>query len=463
MPVSGTDTAGLLSKQLLEELRGQGLDVHAIEGLRRLSGGASRETWSLRTVDKAGKATPRILQRSRPGTASGLPMTTEADVLRAAGVAGVPVAGVIASGDGTGAMGAGWVLVDHVAGETIARRILRDEQYEEARRLVVPQAGAALAAIHGIPVGEVPLAEVDTLLQLRQLLDGLGAHPALELGYRWLEAHRPAASAQTVVHGDFRLGNLIIGPDGLRAVIDWELTHVGDPMEDLGWLCVRAWRFGEPAPVAGLGTRDELFAAYEAAGGGTVNPAAVQWWEVMGCCRWGAICMLQANVHLSGASRSVELAAIGRRTCEAEYDLLLLLREVWDRTEESARSIPSSEPVPSTSPHDRPTAIELLDSVREYLEGDVLAATEGRVQFHARVAANVVAMVAREIELGPAQAEAHRARLEALGFSDDATLVAALQSGALDGRLAEVGDTVWAAVRDKVAVANPGYMEARHR
>ena len=115
--------------------------------------------------------------------------------------------------------------------------------------------------------------ETDQVAYYTDVLDDLGQpHPVLELVRNWLIEHRPPSDRRAVVHGDFRLGNLIVGPDGLRAVIDWELAHLGDPMEDLGWLCVKAWRFGAPPPVAGLGDYDELFAAYEAAGGGPSTP-----------------------------------------------------------------------------------------------------------------------------------------------------------------------------------------------
>jgi aminoglycoside phosphotransferase (APT) family kinase protein len=132
-----------------------------------------------------------------------------------------------------------------------------------------------------------------------------------------------------VVHGDFRLGNVIVGEQGLNAVIDWELAHVGDPMEDLGWLCVKAWRFGGGPPVAGLGSYDDLVGPYEAARGVAVDRVAMHWWEVLGTWKWAIMCILQASAHLSGASRSHELAAIGRRVCENEYDLFLALEGRW--------------------------------------------------------------------------------------------------------------------------------------
>jgi aminoglycoside phosphotransferase (APT) family kinase protein len=193
--------------------------------------------------------------------------------------------------------------------------------------LLAAQCGRALAAVHSIPPDAAHgLEQHDQLAQYREVLDGFGEpHPAFELGFRWLDRNRPPPTRTTVVHGDFRLGNLIVGPNGLRAVLDWELAHLGDPMEDLGWLCVRAWRFGGTLPVGGFGDYADLFDAYGGAAGTPVDPDVVRWWEVLGTLKWGIMCMMQAATHLLGVSRSVELAAIGRRVCENEHDLLLLL------------------------------------------------------------------------------------------------------------------------------------------
>lgn len=318
-------------------------DGVVVRELERLSGGASRETWAFTAETADGDAVPLVLQRERAGAVgSALDMGAQAALMRAAAVAGVPVPEVVAasgdvddpggapvSGDGGRAeLGRSWIVTARVDGETIARRILRDEAYAGARAGLVAECGRALAAVHRIPPASAPgLAGADRVVQHRDLLDQLGQpHPALELALRWLDANRPGRDAGTsVVHGDFRLGNLVVRPEGLRAVLDWELAHLGDPVEDLGWLCVRAWRFGGPAPVAGLGSREELLAAYADAGGTTVDPAALRWWEVMGTLTWGVICIVQATAHRVGRSRSVELAAIGRRVCETEHDLLALL------------------------------------------------------------------------------------------------------------------------------------------
>lgn len=306
---------------------GQALGAHLggeVSGLERLSGGASRETFGFELDGRA-----LILQRVRPGPVAGsFSMEAEAELLRAAAGAGVPVAAVVAASDDLSIVGAPFIVVERMEGESIARRILRDDRFATARSVLVGQCADALARIHRLSPSDVPRLRLqEQLTDLRGLFDALGEpHPAFELAFRWLHANRPPSpAAPAVVHGDFRLGNLLVAPGGLVAVLDWELAHLGDPLADLGWFTIRAWRFGGAGEVAGMGSLDELLVAYEAAGGAAVDREALHWWQVLGTLRWGVICMLQASAHLTGASRSVELAAIGRRVCETEYDLLRLL------------------------------------------------------------------------------------------------------------------------------------------
>ena len=285
-----------------------------IDDLRRLSGGATSETWSF-DARRAGVTEPLVLRRTR-GQA-----VDEGALLRAAAAAGVPVPRVVAEVEGG-------LLLERLEGETIPRRILRDEAFADVRPKLATQCGRILGRLHGIPVDTVPeLERSDPLPTWRAMLDGLAQpHPAFELAFRWLRDNKPPSTARSIVHGDFRNGNLLVGPEGVRAVLDWELAHVGDPMEDLGWLCVKAWRFGaNDRRVGGFGDEADLFAAYEAAGGASVDASVVRWWEVLGTLKWGIMCIVQAVTHLSGATRSVELAAIGRRVCENEWDLLELV------------------------------------------------------------------------------------------------------------------------------------------
>jgi len=305
----------------------------SVRDLVRLSGGASRETWSFDAVHPGGVVEPLILRRDPPGAVRLAPggMGLEARVLAAAGRAGVPVPGILAASDDTGVLGSAFIVMARLEGETIPRRILRDDAYAEARAGLAAQCGTVLARLHRLDPAEVPGLQVqDQVVQYREALDLLGEpHPAFELAFRWLEANRPQPGRTTVVHGDFRNGNLIVGPDGLRAVLDWELVHAGDPLEDLGWLCVKAWRFGVDLPVGGFGTHDQLIGAYEAESGAVVDRDALRWWEALGTLKWGVMCIMQATTHRSGAVRSVELAAIGRRVCENEWDLLQLLPAPW--------------------------------------------------------------------------------------------------------------------------------------
>jgi aminoglycoside phosphotransferase (APT) family kinase protein len=464
------------------------LGVVRISELRRMPGGASRETWAFEASSGEGEGGEEgeggkegrdgrsdqeqrslVLRRDPPGApSSGLALETE--LLTAAQHAGVPVPRPVLTGPAGGPLTSAFVVVEHVEGETIPRRILRRVQEQGTGDALAEQCGTILAALHSIPPASVRgLPGGDALEQLRGILDHLGEpHPVLELGLRQLGSMRPPRSAEVVVHGDFRNGNLIVGDDGIRAVLDWELAHRGDPLEDLGWLCARAWRFGSPQPVGGFGTLEALLGAYEKESGTPVDRQALRWWEATAALRWGVICMVQAHTHLSGAARSVELAAIGRRTCEAEWDLLGLVEELdteaagepTDGPAEVAVSAGPDAPTERTAievPHDRPTAPELLDAVEEFLRGEVFAASEGRVAFHVRVAANVVALVARQLALGPAQARSHRERLRRLGVRDDAELAASIRGGVFDGRFPEVRRALRDAVADKLAVANPGY------
>ncbi len=297
-----------------------------VSNLTRLSGGASRETWRFEADGR-----PLVLQRQRGGDVRD--MGIEADVVRAAAAAGMPVPTLLASGTGGDSpLGGSFMVLTAVEGETIARKILRDPEFAAARPVLATQLGRALAQLHAVPVDAVPrLVHTDQLQQYRDMLDLLGQpHPAFELAFRWLREHCPAAPSLTLVHGDYRHGNLIIGPDGIRAVLDWELAHLGDPMEDLGWICVAAWRFGQiDKPVGGFGTREALFAAYAQRAGRAVDPQRVHFWEVVGTLRWGVMCLDLASSYpqfrQTDPGRAVERAMIGRRVSETDIDLLRLL------------------------------------------------------------------------------------------------------------------------------------------
>ena len=316
-----------LGPALVAELeRALGEPVLSVSEPARLTGGASRETWAL-VASTPTTAHELIVRRDPPGShRTGLEL--EAAAMRAAHRAGVPTPRVLASAGPAGPLGYPFILSERIGGETLGRRILRDEAFAAIRPGLARQCGEILARIHALDPATIPeLPRVDALAGLRERLDRAAEPlPVFELAYAWLRDHRPVAEP-AVVHGDFRLGNLLIDATGIRAVLDWEEAHLGDPVQDLGWLCVRAWRFGGPGEVGGFGAVEELIAAYERCGGRHVDPHAVRWWELWGTVSWGLGCLEMSSWHLAGLQRSVELAAIGRRVAEQEYDALLLLED----------------------------------------------------------------------------------------------------------------------------------------
>lgn len=304
-----------------------------VTAAKKLSGGASQETWSFDVVHPDG-VFGAILRRSPPGygaapsRAAGL--DAEAVLMRLAYEAGLPSPRVMHVLRPQDELGTGFIMA-RVEGETIARKILRDEQFATARPMLARQLGKVAAGIHGLDLAQLPelrrMTAAKEIFELERDYRGFDwPRPVFELALRWLRDNDPGPSDEvTLVHGDFRHGNLIIGPDGVRAVLDWELAHLGDPMEDLGWICVNSWRFGEiDKPVGGFGTREDLFAGYEAASR-RADPDRVKFWEVMGTLRWGVMCCGMMQRFRSGPDHSMERAMIGRRSSETEIDLLRLL------------------------------------------------------------------------------------------------------------------------------------------
>lgn len=317
-----------MKDELTEVLRPVLGDDVVVENLHTLTGGASRITSAFDAVTGSGRRA--LILRAAP-TAEGqfASMELEAAVQSAAADAGAPVPHILVASNSSAALGSPFLICDAIVGETIVRKIQRQLD-DTGRADLLRQCGQALAAIHRARTDAPELVERDELAEWRQRLDDLPDTTAtFEWALRWLSANRPAPGPRTLTHGDFRMGNLIVEGSTLAAVLDWEAVHIGDIHEDLAWFCVRAWRFGAPASMAagGLGGVEEFVSAYEQAGGAAVDRDALRWWLVMGTLKWGIICRYQAERHLSGQTRSVELAAIGRRVCETEWDILDLLEQ----------------------------------------------------------------------------------------------------------------------------------------
>jgi len=378
------------SRALLDAARTAGLAALGIERLRRLSGGASKEMWAFDLTLESGETRALVLRRQPPGRAfpdQGLgSVAREAAIVRFAQTAGVPVPDIAFELAGGSAAGDGYAMA-HVVGETVGTRVLKLPELAEARAGLARRCGEVLAALHRAEDFEHlklrSLGSREALAALEQRLRGTGQdRPVFDYALGWLVDSLPPERARCLLHGDFRTGNLVIGPEGLRAVLDWELAHIGPPAADLAWLCVPSWRFQRPElPVGGFGAREELLAGYEAAGGARIDRDELFAWEVFQTLNWGVMCAGAGRAFMDGA-RSVEGAVIARRASETEFDLMRMLapdHPAWASRHARARRF------------DDPPAAAILAEVETAREGGL---PEGFAQ---KVAANALGIAEREL------------------------------------------------------------------
>lgn len=330
-----------LARSLEKFLRERTGEPVRVAGLARMAGGASRAIYRFELLDaRGGDARRMVLRMDAVSPELQAQSRDEFAILEVAGEAGVRVPRVHWAGDESAGLGGRFFVMDLIEGEAIARKLLRDEAYARTREVLPAELARELARIHAIDVGDERLARLRRLSaagpaeevgRYLGVLDQVGAgHPQPVLRYvaRWLQRHAPPHRPRRFVHGDFRIGNVLFDESGLRAVLDWELAHFGDPLEDLGWLCVRAWRFGvDDRPVGGLCAREALWEAYERAGGEAVDARIARYWEILGNWKWAVMCVMQAARRNDGAYPDVELAAIGRRIADSEWEALALLEE----------------------------------------------------------------------------------------------------------------------------------------
>ncbi|CAN5837816.1 phosphotransferase family protein [soil metagenome] len=304
-----------------------------VEAAQRLSGGASMETWAFTLTCDVG---PReMILRRRPGpfdeeTSRSTSLATEAALIQAAAKVGAPVAPLIRLCEPEDGIGEAHITA-RIGGEALGRKIVADPRFEAVRPKLARQCGQILAQIHSASPEGIPLKRSDAAEELdryEQVYRQSGAQrPILELAFQHLKKHTPAPVADVLLHGDFRNGNLMISPEtGVAAVLDWELSHLGDPAEDLGWLCVNSWRFGRSdKPVGGFGDYADLLAGYGEAGGVAIDLSRVRYWQALGSLKWGVMCLMMYSSYAAGTESSVERPMIGRRVSETEIDLANLL------------------------------------------------------------------------------------------------------------------------------------------
>ncbi|WP_037517930.1 phosphotransferase, partial [Sphingopyxis sp. LC81] len=356
-----------------------------------------------------------------------------------AGVKAPEVVGVLEPGDG---LGTGYVM-RRVMAEVSPAKILAGPPPS-----LLEDLGRELARIHGIPLDRVPAAIplMDTAAALAELrsrfLSYGGDRPVIALAIRWCEEHLPEPAAPVLVHGDYRMGNVMVDSAGLAAVLDWELAHRGDAHEDLAFGCMTVWRFGALDKLAfGVGSLEDYFAAYEAAGGVPVDRTRFRFWLIYRTLWWALGCLQMGQMWRSGADRTVERVVIGRRTAEQELDLVRLLEDEAPEAERG-RALPAS-PEPASAPTGEPTNAEIVQAVRDWIEGSIKPASQGHAKFEAVVAMNALGIVLRDLGAGVR--------------AEDAALADALLSGATT--LAEPGllARLRRDVLDKCAIDSPKY------
>lgn len=415
-------------------------DYTNLVSARRLSGGASQETYRVEIETRMGLQT-LAMRRAAAGVGGGIGgapgIEGEAALFRIARDAGVPEPEIYHVFSAEEELGEGFVM-EWLDGETVGGRILRAPELEAIRPLLAFQCGEILARIHGIdPVASGLVDRLKTVTTRDYVTDVWEryrsfetAMPMIDYTARWLLDHLPDEAEPRLVHNDFRNGNIMVAPEGIVAVLDWELAHLGDPIRDLGWICTNSWRFGRhELPVGGFGRLEDLLDGYESVSGVRVDQEHVHFWEVFGSFWWSASSLAMAAFWRAGADKTVERPGIARRSSECQVDCANLI--IPGPVELVAEE-------PAASSVDMPRVDELLTSVRDFLREDARKALDGRNGFLALVASNSLDIVLRELTLGPAHQRGEHARLRELLANEGAleTLRGQLCEGLRDGSIA---------------------------
>ena len=456
-------------KQALEKVLAREVpEFTALTGCTQLTAGASQETYCVTLTTRSEGETKLALRRTQPSadpaiSVGGISLETEAIRFEVAGEHNVPGPEVIYVLQPQDNLGDGF-LMQWLQGETLGQRIVKAPELAEVRPKLARQCGEILGRIHAIDWQSAGLDDKLPTIEPAKLVQETWAYyrdfnvpvPMIDYCMRWLMDNLPTSHRLCLVHGDFRNGNLMVTPEGVNAVLDWELAQIGDPVRDLGWLCTHSWRFGcDELAVGGFGRIDDLLAGYAAGGGCAVAPDHLHFWQVFGSFWWAVGCLRMADQFRHGPDRSVERPAIGRRSSECQADCVNLLipgpvaRGEADPGGESDANLPRND--------------ELLDSVAAFLREDAAAATSGRTRFFTRVAANSLTIVKRELALGPAHRQAERARLMALLDRTDSldALRRQLTSGLRDGSIAldrpQLREHLRASVINQLAIDQPTY------
>jgi len=383
----------------------------------RLSGGASQETYQLNIETTQGEMS--LALRRAPGgevveVSPGHPgLATEALLMSSARAAGVPEPEVFHVLSDADDLGDGFIM-QWLDGITLGARVVRSTELAAIRPKLAFLCGEILAKIHAIDLQATGL---DRKLEIISPYDYVHqtwdryklfatAQPMIDYAGRWLLDNIPEGFEPALVHNDFRNGNIMFAAQGVVAVLDWEVAHIGDPMRDLGWICTNSWRFGRSdLPVGGFGRYEDLFAGYESVTGVVVDRQRVKFWEVFGSFWWAIGCLGMAEHYRTGPDKTVERPAIGRRSSECQVDCVNLL---------IPGGVTLVDAELATANLDMPRTDELLTSVRDFLRDDVMQQTQGRTNFLARVAGNSLDIVLRDQQVGSVARDEELTRLSRL-------------------------------------------------
>ena len=404
--------------------------------LERLSGGANMESSRF----TAGPETCILRRAPSPEMMAGRPMdhAGEAALIRAARAAGVLAPEILVELEPEDGIGSGFVM-RAIPGTPDPNAILAVADPQ----VLIRDIARELAATHRTDPTGIPVPVMDTaqaLADLKARFISYGAdRPILALAVRWLEQNLPAPVPPRLVHGDFRLGNLLVDDGRLSGVLDWELAHLGDPHEDIAFGCMTVWRFSRPdRPGYGLTSIAELVQAYEEAGGQPFEYDRFRFWTVYRTFWWALGCLQMGGYWRDGHDRSIERVVVARRTSEQELDLLLLLEDLAPEAERQRPLPPAQEPLhPGTG---EPSGAEILTAISEWLGQDIKPLVSGRGRFDLAVARNALGIVARELDQRPVATNAALAADLMAGRADLATpgLLARLRRMALDKLTADV-------------------------
>ncbi len=425
--------------------------------LHRLTSGASMETWAF----KCGEM-DLILRRPPSGSEATtdvgrLSVSEEAKIIQCAREVGVAAPKIFGRLQASDQVGAGFVM-ERMAGEALPPRLFSDQRYDCALAKLLGQAAAQLSRIHSIKPPDY-LQRSTSENALEKLYAEYRTHsvdsPVIEYAFQWLFKNLPDATESVLLHGDFRMGNILVTEQGLSAVIDWELASVGDPARDLAYFCVPAWRFTRyDQEAGGIGSIKDFLAAYEKESGRSIERSRFDYWLVFGTLWWGVACLTMAGIWREGIDKSIERLVIGTRLCEVELDLLLLLED--EAPEAASKTIsfyPINDPVDETG---EVQSKELISAVRDWIISDVSSNKTGGALFQARVAANALGIVLRRMNANNADRSQDTSHAEPHNLSV-IELCRRLASGELDLASEGVLKNLRLQLLKKLSVDQPKY------